>query len=404
MKMKTRKVFLCSNDLGCPANLAWTTQLHNYVTQNSWAFQDAGAAELIIIVCCIILVEEHRKAVGAAVRHFSTRYPRKKIIVTGCFVDEDFADAPNVVCLPMSRPDAFDALLKPAVPLRDAPSVSTPEMDLEVRALRGGKAAFNKPYHVLASTGCLNRCSYCIEQNLFSRVRSVPIDEVVARCQDGIRKGYTNFIIGSTDLSSYGHDLGCDVADLISALFSRAFDGERKIGVGFKAFEPSRFIKQFPRLRKYFQTGMIDWIYLPIESGSDSVLRSMRRPYRVKDVLKVVKELRRAAPALRIETDFVFCYPTETKEDFEASLRLLELFDHRTLVVFSRHKDTPAFAMKDVFSPEEKARRCEVVRALNASVVPSYRAECDARHEVPPASPGAAPLYVLAPPRRAAGA
>ncbi|MBI5477728.1 MAG: radical SAM protein [Deltaproteobacteria bacterium] len=372
---KPRSVFLCSRQLGCPANLDLATQLHNYVVENRWAFTDAESADCIILVSCSILVE-YRRGVVATVEYLVRRHPKKRIIVTGCFVEEDLVDAPNVTYVAMSRRDDFDALFEPAVRLRDVSPVSTAEEDQEVRSLGNEKAVFDRPYSVLVATGCLSRCHYCLEKNLFPKVHSVPLAEVVARCREGVRKGYKNFLIGATDVCSYGHDLGCDVTDLFAALFSGPFKGRPDLGVGLKALEPSRFIKHFPRLKPYFEKCRIDWIYLPIESGSDRVLKTMNRKYRVADFLRVVRELRQAAPKLRIETDFVIAYPTETREEFEASLKLVELFDHWNLVVFGRHENTRAFTMKDEFGPEERARRCEIVRSMSAQAVRSYRPEC----------------------------
>jgi tRNA A37 methylthiotransferase MiaB len=370
-----RSVFLCSRQLGCPANLDLATQLHNYVVANRWAFTDAAAADCIILVSCSILVE-YRRGVVATVEYLARRYPKKRIVVTGCFVAEDRVEAPNVTYVDIARRDEIDALFAPAVPLRDVSPVSTAEEDQEVRSLRDNRAVYDRPYGVLVATGCLSRCHYCLEKNIFPKVRSVPLAEVVARCQEGVRKGYKNFLIGATDVCSYGHDLGCDITDLFAALFSGPFQGRPDLSVGFKALEPSRFIKHFPKLKPYFETCRIDWIYLPIESGSDRVLKTMNRKYRVADFLQVVRELRQAAPKLRIETDFVIAYPTETREEFEASLKLVGLFDHWNLVVFGRHENTKAFSMKDEFSPEERARRCAIVHAMSQQAARTYRPEC----------------------------
>lgn len=393
-----KSLFVCSSQLGCPTNLDWTTQLHNWAQANDWTFREAEHADAIIVVCCSILVE-YRKSVKEAVAHLARSYPDKKLIVTGCFLDADIVDSPNVVRVPMMRDTAaIDAALGAASPLREASSVSTPEMDAKVRELKDPKSVFDRPYSVLVETGCLSRCLYCVEKELFPQVKSVPLDEVVARCREGLRKGYTNFIIGGTDISSYGHDTGSDVVALFDALFTKVFKGRTKARLGFKALEPSRFIKRFDELKRHFKGGKIDWIYLPIESGSDKVLRAMGRPYKAGEVLEVVAELRTLAPKLRIETDFVFCYPTETAEDFDASLKLLDRFDHRNLVVFGRHENTAASAMKDCFDAAEKERRLKVIAEINASQTQSYRPECCSRDEVPLGTLRSSGLYVLAKP------
>jgi threonylcarbamoyladenosine tRNA methylthiotransferase MtaB len=391
------RVFLCSRQLGCPVNLPLTTRLHNWVGRNGWTFRDAGGADLIIVVSCIIL-REYRRDVASLVRRLARRWPRKPVLVTGCFVEEDRVRAPNVEYIPMTRLERFDALFHPAVPLAKVPALSTPEEDARVRELRGRPEVFGRPFHILVAKGCLSCCAYCVEKRLFPAVQSTPLAEVVAACREGLRKGYTNFIIGGVDVSSYGVDLGFDVTDLFRALFAKVFTGRRRLGLGFKALEPAEFMRHLPELKKYFRTGRIDWIYLPIESGSDRVLRGMNRRYRVRDVLRAVAELRRISPRLRIETDFVFCFPSETRRDFEASLRLLDRFDHCNLVVFGRHRSTAAFGMKEVFGPGERARRLRIIRSLIRRQKTGYRPECPTRAAPRlPASFGASRFMVLSP-------
>ncbi len=374
-KPASRGVFLVSRELGCPVNLSLTTRLHNYVAANGWALREADEADYIVIVSCSTL-PAMRESVISAVEYFAGRYPSKKIVVTCCFVKKDMVEAPNVFYVPLAQRDQLDTWFDPTVPLRDVASGSTVEDDREVRTLRDPRALRSRPYNVLVAAGCLNHCAYCIGKSVFPTVQSVPIDEIVAQCQEGLRKGYGNFVIGASDVGSYGADIGVGVTDLFSALFTRAFPDRRDLVVGFKGFEPSRFLQNFDALEDYFRSGRIDWLCLPIQSGSNGVLKAMNRNYRIEDVIAAVEELRRLAPALRIETDLIYCFPTETAEDFDASLKTLRHFDHVQILMFQRHENTAAGRMQDVFTPEERARREEVVRDIEARAKPRERPEC----------------------------
>jgi tRNA A37 methylthiotransferase MiaB len=390
-----RGLFVCSRQLGCPANLALTTRLHNWAAANGWELRHPETADYLILVACSILVE-YRRGGAAAVEYLARAYPRTQIVVTGCSLPADEVAAPNVAYLPWDRVDELDQRLGATVSLASVSSVSTAEEDRAVGALGRGPAVYEHPYNVLVTTGCLCRCHYCIEPTLFPTVTSLPLDEVVAECRAGLAKGYRSFLIGGSDVSSYGQDLGCDLRDLFAALFSQVFGQDETLGLGFKALEPSRFIRYFADLKGYFARHRIDWIYLPLESGSDRVLQEMNRKYRVADVLAVVAELRALAPRLRIETDFVICYPTETAADFEASLGLLDHFDHWNLVPFGRHEHTKASALVDVFGPEERARRCAVASELTRRQGHGYRPECRTLDEVQlPESLGELGIVVL---------
>jgi tRNA A37 methylthiotransferase MiaB len=393
-----RRFFLCSRELGCPINLSLATRLHNYVLRNGGAFTAIEAAECIIVVSCSTL-PQMRQSVAGVVEEFARRYPAKLVVVTCCYVERDRVAAPNVVYVPLERRDDFDRLLAAAVPLRDVPAGATAGDSLEVRAL-DRRAALNRPYNVMVAAGCLNRCAYCIGKHVFATVQSVPLAEVVAECREGLRQGYTNFVIGASDVGSYGRDLGRDVTDLFAALFDDAFRDRPDVVVGFKGFEPSRFLEHFAALKERFRSGRVGWLCLPIQSGSDRVLRSMSRNYRIADVLAALAELRRLAPALRIETDLIIGFPTETEDDFAASLAVAKHFDHVQMLMFERHEQTPAAALADVFPPEERERRRQVIAELQRREHDYPRPECPPRTDIELPSPfGATGFAVLEVPK-----
>jgi threonylcarbamoyladenosine tRNA methylthiotransferase CDKAL1 len=351
---------------GCPINLSVTNRLYNYMNLNGWSLHDAESADCIVIVACSAL-PEMRRGVVAMIEDHAHRHPSKTIIVTCCFVPQDRVAAPNVVYIPLGGLDDFDARFATGIPLAEVSSGATIAQDLQPTSLGQGRRSNDGSYNVMVSAGCLNNCSFCSGKNLFPTVRSVPIANVVAECRAGLDKGYTSFVIGASDVASYGRDIGCNVTDLFSALFSGVFAGRSDLSVALKGVEPSGFLRYFEALKEYFRGGCIRWVELPIQSGSDTVVRAMNRRYRVEDVLEAVRELRALAPAIRITTDMIFCFPTETAEDFEKSLALFAHFDHVNVLEFQPHEWTKAAALQDVFDADERERRRAVVRTLQQS-------------------------------------
>jgi tRNA A37 methylthiotransferase MiaB len=389
-----RAFFLCSTEAGCPVNLSFTIQFHNYITENEWSFRDVESSDTIVIVNCSTL-PEYRRRVPLTVEYLAKRYPSKTILVTGCFVKHDVVEADNVIYVKMSRKDDFDALFGATVRFKDVSPISTAEADTKVRALDAAKKG-GVPYNISIATGCTNNCSFCIQKTIFTTIESVPIDAVISGLLDGIEKGYTNFVIGGADISSYGHDLGIDVTDLFEALFTRVLRANPRLSIGFWAFEPRGLLKHFEELKAYFAEGLINWVRIPVQSGSDSVLKSMNRKYKIRDVLDAINELRILSPAMRIDTDLLFCYPTETEVDFEASLGIIDYFDATSLIVFGRHENTRAFAMQDVFSADEKARRCEVLESIRAKQTAGKESQASQGIEIQlPSAQGASRFFVL---------
>jgi tRNA A37 methylthiotransferase MiaB len=356
-------LFVCSTNAGCPINLPYLVQLNNYVRANEWAFGDVETADTIIISNCGSW-PPYRKSVPATVQYLATHYPSKRIVVTCCYVKKDMVHAPNVSYVQFHDRDQFDAMLSARVPLEAVASGSTPGDDARVRVLSDPRVKLGLPYNIVVSTGCLNHCAFCNQKNIFPKLKSRTLAEVVAECREGLAKGYTHFVIGASDLASYGRDLDLDVTDLFEALFRDVLRQTPGLVVGLWAMEPAGLLRHFEQLEPYFAEDRISWMRMPVQSGSDSVLRSMNRHYRVADVVRVIRELRRLAPRLKIDTDLMFCYPTETRADFEASLRLAEEFDEASMLVFGRHDGTRAYTLEDVFDAEEKARRCAIIAAI----------------------------------------
>jgi tRNA-2-methylthio-N6-dimethylallyladenosine synthase len=109
--------------------------------------------------------------------------------------------------------------------------------------------------------------------------------------------------------------------------------------------------------------GVCDHLHLPMQSGSDAVLRRMRRGYAADDYRAAVKRLRAAVPTLALTTDIIVGFPGETEEDFEATRRLMEeaQFDNAFIFKYSPREGTPAAAWEDDVPPEVKLRRNHIL-------------------------------------------
>jgi tRNA A37 methylthiotransferase MiaB len=211
-------------------------------------------------------------------------------------------------------------------------------------------------YHVLVSTGCLNQCAYCVIRQAKGTVRSKPLEEILAEVERGLEAGHEDVFLVGDDISSYGTDLGNDAASLLERLSRLSGDGR----FSAEAFEPSRFIEQLDALLPSFETGAFSWIVLPVQSGSDRVLRAMGRRYTRGDVERALSRLKRAAPEMIVSTDFIFGFAGETAEEFEASMSLASLFDYANFNEYEQRPGTPPCELPE----EELAHRRRAVEAL----------------------------------------
>ena len=139
--------------------------------------------------------------------------------------------------------------------------------------------------------------------------------------------------------------MGTDIATLVEELLR--IEGDYSLNIYH--LEANWLIKYLDRLKVCFKSGKIDAIFSPIQSGSNSILKAMRRPYTVEQYLRCIKELRSEVPHLKIWNQFIVGFPGETEEDFKQSLHVLDEanFNLVQAFVYSDRPGTEASIMDD---------------------------------------------------------
>ena len=203
--------------------------------------------------------------------------------------------------------------------------------------------------------GCNNFCTYCVVPYVRGRERSRRFDDVVAEARQLVEAGYKDITLLGQNVNSYGKDLGegRDFADLIRAI--NDIPGDFLI----------RFMTSHPRdaTEKLFRTmaeceKCAKHIHLPVQSGSDRILREMNRHYDRAKYLDEVRLARSLMPDLVLTTDIIVGFPGETEADFAETMSLIEevRYDAMFTFIFSPREGTKAAAMPDPVSREEKQR------------------------------------------------
>lgn len=210
--------------------------------------------------------------------------------------------------------------------------------------------------------GCNKFCSYCIVPFSRGRERSRSAAEIVGEVQRLRAEGYREVQLIGQNVNSYRPKTLAGLEDFRgSTPFSRLLRA-----VAVTGMERIKFTTSFPR---DFHTDIVeamdehwnlcDWVHLPVQSGSDRVLRAMRRGYKVADYLKRVEAIRKARRRLALTSDIIVGFPGETAEEFEETMRLVEQCQYDGLYIFkySERQGTPAAALADDVSSEEKKAR-----------------------------------------------
>lgn len=198
-------------------------------------------------------------------------------------------------------------------------------------------------FYIKVSSGCLGNCSYCAIRHSRGRIKSKPIDMIIAEFRHGLERGFHNFSLLGTDLGPQGRDLGYNLADLLGEMVKEK--GEYRIGI--RNVHPFFLKQMLDEITPVLATGKIWYMGMAAESGSDRILSLMGRNYTAADVRQCVQRVKKANPNIVIRTQFMVGFPTETERDFAESYRLLSTldFDCVEVYVFSPRPNVPANQM-----------------------------------------------------------
>lgn len=223
---------------------------------------------------------------------------------------------------------------------------------------------------IKVSTGCIGACSFCAVRLSRGKLKSKPIDRIVNEFESGLRKGYRQFFLVGTDVGCYGRDQGYNLVTLLNELTDR--NGDYKIRV--RNCEPSLLIEMLPGLEPVLQSGKISHFATAAQSGNNRILRLMNRKYKIEDFKHAIRTFNRDFPWIDIVTQIVVGFPTETDEDFEDTLRLLDevRFDAVGAFAFSPRAGTKAAELDGRVPKKVIARRLrELRRRSNVPVISS---------------------------------
>lgn len=202
--------------------------------------------------------------------------------------------------------------------------------------------------------GCNNFCTYCIVPYVRGRERSRKEEDIVNECRDLIKEGYKEITLLGQNVNSYGKDLdNTNFATLIKKI--SALEGDFRLA--FMTNHPKDFneelIKALAESNKTCKR-----VHLPVQAGSNRILKLMNRHYTREEYLEKVKLLRKYIPDVAITTDIMVGFPTETEEDFLDTFNLAKEvgFSGAFTFVYSRRKGTPADKM-DGQVPEEVSKK-----------------------------------------------
>jgi len=212
------------------------------------------------------------------------------------------------------------------------------------------------------SEGCVNACYFCQTKIARPKLMSYRPRKIIDWIKHGLEKGAKEVQITSMDSGAYGMDIKTNFVQLLEQV--NEIDGNFLVRIGMinpqhvKRLGPS--LIECLKMKKFYK-----FIHVPVQTGSEKVCKEMNRGHTVKDFYEIVSQYKKEIPEILLSTDIIVGYPTETKEDFEETLKLIEScrIDVVNLSKFSARPGTKAKEMRKLQSQEVK-KRSEIANKL----------------------------------------
>jgi threonylcarbamoyladenosine tRNA methylthiotransferase MtaB len=366
--------------LGCKVNYAEMADLAGALAGlGCEVVPDDEPADVRVLNSCAVTLQADATT-RQRLQRLRRQDPGCHLILTGCSVDANpdrylAAGSDGRPAIPH-----LDAVFANAEKSRIADHVAALAARLGAEPRRVAPGGLRSRAFLKVQDGCDHRCTYCVVWRARGASVSVPAEVVLARAQAAAAAGHTELVLTGVDLGSYGRDRGSDLAALLSRLLG-GLDGDVRVRLSsINANDiPDRLIalNRDPRLCAHW--------HIPLQSGSDRILRAMHRGYRRRRYLRVVEGLRRQDPDTELTTDVMVGFPGETVEDHEATLGLIAEVDFLGCHVF-RYSPRPGTAAEALPGRLDdaiaRARSAEVRAAAAASARSRRRRAVGARQRV----------------------
>ena len=372
--------------LGCKVNQYDTQAMQEVMLRNGYSIVgENDPADVCIINTCTVTNAADQKA-RQVIRRTVRKNPEAEVLVTGCYAESDreaIEAIPGVSLVFGNREKAdlqkylevvheswqekdrspllqIEPIHHDAVREHANFSMSVSEAGKHTRAL------------IKVQDGCSAFCSYCIIPHVRGRMTSRPLPDIVREAEQIAANGYKEIVITGVHLGAYGLDIGrqTTIADILEHIHPT--EGIERIR--FSSIEAMNFppdlvdrMAALPKCMPHF--------HLPLQSGSDKVLRQMRRRYTRAEFSRLVEKLRSSFPDVGITTDVMVGFPGETDTDFEDSFQFVEEIGFNQLHVFrySPRRGTPAADYPDHVPPHVSTERSQAMIALGKQLGEKFR-------------------------------
>lgn len=386
--ISTPSTFFVKN-LGCKVNQFDANALDaGFLSAGFKLSANSSSADICVINSCSV-TETAQKETRYLARRFKRENSNAMVVVTGCYAQIDSAslvelDDVDFVVPNIAKTELVDLVAKRiALPENNSSKMPTGLTTVSKNRQEHFKSSltlFETPLRESARAvlkvqdGCDSFCTYCLIPYARGASRSVELSKVVAAAEDLARQGYLEIVLTGIHVGDYGEDL--NPSESFSTLIENLMAATpSNLRFRISSLEPMELSPLLLEALAKFKNRICDHFHLPLQSGSDAILKKMRRAYQTEEYAEKVQKLRNIFPGAAIGADLIPGFPSESESDFNATYQFVEKLDLAYLHVFpySARPNTAALRIPGKVAPELIKQRSQKLGELSSKLKSKYQ-------------------------------
>tara|TARA_R110000782_G_scaffold86887_5_gene168322 strand:+ start:1550 stop:2827 length:1278 start_codon:yes stop_codon:yes gene_type:complete len=323
--------------------------------------QHADEADVLVVNTCAVTQEAVKKS-RQIIRRTHRNNPQAKLIVSGCYasLDEKIQnDIPGIDLLIKNQQK--DQLVEIALKELNSETMSALSTEPGEASIfkRGRNRAFIK-----IQDGCRYRCTFCIVTVARGEERSRSTEDIINEINRYHQQGVQEIVLTGVHVGGFGGDNNSSLYELIKSVLSDTNVPRIRLGSVEPWDLPDNFFNLFSNTR------LMPHMHLPLQSGSDSILKRMARRCKTDDFKDLVQRARHEVPNFNLTTDIIVGFPGETESEWQESIKFIEetLFSHIHIFTYSKREGTKAASLANQVSSKIKKERSQQLHALAKSM------------------------------------
>ncbi|MHA1234278.1 MAG: tRNA (N(6)-L-threonylcarbamoyladenosine(37)-C(2))-methylthiotransferase [Promethearchaeota archaeon] len=360
---------------GCTSNKSDSYIISSVLNKSGYHSSTIEEAEFVIINTCAVKQQTENK-IKSRLSELYTSFKNetsKRFIIAGCLphVEPGYIDVIKKIIPTFSAIIDLDNIHDVPLIFEEIKSGRTNLIYKSKDSIDKSNILINYPPGKITgivpiSEGCLGSCTYCCVKNARGKLNCYDPENIVRNVEHQLQQNIKQIYLTSQDCSTYNYN-NTHLQELVQKIVALKYDFFLRVGM----LNPQFLIDKFNQLLQIFKYEKVyQFLHVPIQSGSDSVLANMNRTYKISDIEGKLKTLKQTYPFLTLSTDIICGFPGETEDDFQQTIDLIKWLKPEILNIskFTPRPGTKAKRMKQVNSREIKERSIKLSRIFRDSL------------------------------------